>query len=449
MNQLRNKAFTIVELIVAVAVTVLMLLMINSLFNDTSRAVSAGIGLSDVIGIERAMVDQIGKDAAGMHPPENTSSGLGGGILIISNELITGARHLERFNKEGVRDVRADGVVWIVRRASAVAFKDLPVAPATEDTYDAVPPDKMDGNGTYVRIYYGHGLRTNSDGSGGAATVKDNGIANSWPLLRHALFFMNRDESVDPGDDPFWPHDVTNPAYVSAVGAFHDSGIQSSTTGGTLRDGYTDLADITYSSSGAPTNGVLFGNIAGDGNGAAIYAQIAVATPNTDDYFDQASKLIFSGNNRMRTNPKPTVGANTADPFPPSQMAQMHNLLTPNVSDFIVEFAADQEFDGQIDLAAGGDIKWYSALDPPSYATQFPVGHSKAGVDTLAPEISGGIIIFRHDYPEHWPHMLRIRYRLHDPRSSVVSEDPEPGTAASTKNGKWFEHIIRVQRGIQ
>ncbi len=435
-----QKAFTIVELIVAVAVTVLMLLLINTLFNDTSRAVSSGVGLSDIIGNERAIVNQINRDAARMLGPNSADpSGQGGGILIITNELISGADYLERNSKNFTRDVRADTIMWIANRTSDDVLTFQPIAPATTNSYDPIAPEKLDGSTGKVRIYYGHGFRTLPNGTGGAASMTDNGVANKWPLVRHASFFVPRDNSADPGDDPHWPHDLTQGGYVYSDSAAFNGALQNhSVAGATLRDGYTDLVDMQYfANAPIPANGAMLGNIMG--SGALIHAQSAVTVPTTDaQYNPEAVKVTFHGTNRMRVNIWPEL--DETDPYPPHLIAQMHPLMATNVSDFIVEFAADTDFDGNIDVDANNNLEWYSISNPPSWTNTPTRWHDPGSV--------AGAFVFRHDYKDHWPYMIRIRYRLHDQRSSIQSEDPgATELGGGTFNGKWFEHIIRVERG--
>ena len=64
-----RRGFTLVELIVAVSIVTLMLVLVNQIFNDTGRAVSQGIELSEVISSERAMQDFLQRDAAQMIGP--------------------------------------------------------------------------------------------------------------------------------------------------------------------------------------------------------------------------------------------------------------------------------------------------------------------------------------------------------------------------------------------
>ena len=64
-----RRAFTIIELIVALTITVIMLTLIGQLFSVTSNAVSLGVSLSDVIGASRAMTEQIERDSQAMLEP--------------------------------------------------------------------------------------------------------------------------------------------------------------------------------------------------------------------------------------------------------------------------------------------------------------------------------------------------------------------------------------------
>lgn len=160
---------------------------------------------------------------------------------------------------------------------------------------------------------------------------------------------------------------------------------------------------------------------------------------------------------------------------------QTHPILGMNVSDFIVEFAADTNGDGQIDVdsdsdgyfnpnATEGQIVWYSMFnlpgqrnDPgnpalqtslnqlngdsnqlnhwgPSLASPLPYfpgdngGVGQSDIDSgFARNPNGRVFAFRHDDTDDsgggahggafsaWPYLIRVRYRLHDPNGLIVS----------------------------
>ena len=191
------------------------------------------------------------------------------------------------------------------------------------------------------------------------------------------------------------------------------------------------------------------------------------------DYKLNAYDLTYS-QDRLRVNAQMPDGSR----FDTWRLAQMHPILTQNVSDFIVEFAADVftgktmsptgqpvQPDGAVDTVdPTGEIKWYTAA---AYAN-YPNGPN--GYNSLAPlafdlptsgyepydsnpsdRYAEEAFVWRHDADTNtfdpstnpggsmpWPNLIRIRYRLHDDEGVVGEAPDDPGL--------WFEQIMAVNR---
>ena len=219
---------------------------------------------------------------------------------------------------------------------------------------------------------------------------------------------------------------------------------------------------------------------------------------------------------RLLANPTPPSTYQTW------QIAQAHAVLNEGVSDFAIEFAADMYGgggggdnvaqvtpgtfapDGQIDVDPLGNIAWYGwseledpALRPARGVRIFPPANMyhpaiNAGVASLPNAQAASAFVWRHDRFDagvydisagtwartnsnttgpltptgvenafcDWPYLLRIRYRVHDPKGQIASGAPLFNDANNngsqdageeiidSRNGIWFEQIIPINRPI-
>ncbi len=472
--------FTLIELIVSITIVSMMLFLINRIFFDTTKAVSRGIATSKIIANARAIGDQfqrdfVDSDSAKYHQVGPTDDG----ILVILNKSFSGITfHDPRANGGLVtRSVRSDQLMFIYNNGTASEPLE-PLAPGSTGSFS------NSTDAPYARIWYGHVLYTEPDGTDPTNTSLGNmnslnPFGQRWALGRQALFLHETLTGVGLST-------------VHANGMVYYSPVVGYTSGTTLNAGvvdqlYSGLTDIAYfsfndgSSAGGVANGFLVGNAlstallkAGSGMTAAAYKT-------------QCYDLTY-GITRLRVNPRP--GGTT---FMSSEIAQMHSLFMTEVSDFIVEFAGDYidnttgatGADSQIDVDrsnpsfpaidndmngvpytySGGNIIWYShwvnnPRTPASYDSTLPALHQvPTGVggfndatpgpsyDTTSnPALSDAAFVFRHDDDgagTRWPYLLRIRYRLHDPKGELLGYSDASGQA---EPGKWFEIIINVNR---
>lgn len=467
-------AFTLMELLVAVALTSLLLFLINQLFNDTREAVTTGIKTGEILVESETIGNQIARDANAMLGP-NASPGSPAGFIVIVQRTIGE----DPASKDGIYNGTDPGVLFpdptggehreVVRSDQLVFITDSTAGGGTSPFTSITPmaDDTLGSNITapYARVWYGHVLRTNPDGAVGVPALgagEPNLDGNTWAIGRQALLLTGSnsgvyvdgaeygDTIIGYGGHPLWAglSDVSNKDLVNGA------------------DGVLD--DLT----------------------------------NATTYDTQAYAYTYAAE-RLRSNPVPDGG------FVSWQAAQTHPYLAGNVSDFIVEFAGDYNpIDGKIDVDTrdAGDpnddvIKWYThdafANEPSGTApylgqadlarpitfeapATFQTGATTDPNDAYYNDAPGNpesnnadaIFVFRHDdgtgydpagpTNSKWPYLIRIRYRLHDVDGQVVStntaktangldddgdgdvdvDDPDEAVVS----GQWFEHVIKVAR---
>jgi len=348
---------------------------------------------------------------------------------VIVCQKYTGVPYKVR-GKEFTRDARSDQFMFTRGLAnSANGFGTAPITPIDNTTFSSASKTQMTGVQA-IRVWYGHVAKT--DDAGTAATDLNtpgrNQYANQWALGRHALFL------VDSASTP-----TINNYSTGATAASTLTGNVAS--GAPLYKGYTDVAYVVYTDKANPTG--FFG----------------VFDTNPLDY-------MFTGSNRLWCNPFPKIDpTSTATWVTAGQVAQMHPLLMDNISDFIVEFAADAVPDADLtnDDALGFDgepdrdpttkeLIWYglatnidtNSKGPPPWDPRMTGLDSPVVVGANATKAA---YVFRHGAANAalWPYMIRIRYRIHDTRAQLAGDpSPEPGDTSNA--GRWFEQIIKVRR---
>lgn len=494
------RGFTIIELLVAAAVTVIMLTLVGRLFTDTSNAVSRGISTSDIIASAEAFTTQLRLDAdaiVGPTGPDFSGSPFGdanaqGGILIIINKRIgdwNGNNTLDGdSNNDGIinpaqGETGTEGVVFpmpgagearrLVRSDQLVFIKvrnpeEYHIAPADQQTFT---PADDNGNAKYQRVWYGHVSRTNNNGTdANGSTTADAPASNNflgrpgldllctdWILGRQALFLA---ESGSPMPNRHYNGGWVSNTTLTSIGT--DPPPSDYMYMGISDYAYYGLYDLTNSHAhGAIVGGVTAG---GANSTRRLWASLTATDFSANDYRRRAIENYSYAAKRLRANPLP--GDNNLYAW---QIAQMHPYMLPNCSDFIVEWAGDTDGDGDIDTVTGSDaIQWYArfpdstaaVIAPPASIGTYDPYYNVAGSASAATfPNADGVFVWRHDdennkflavatYPNQsskWPYLIRIRYRLHDARGQLMSGDAGSANLARS-HGVWFEHVMRVSR---
>ncbi len=483
-------AFTLIELLVATVITLLLLFLIDQVFYNTVNAVGQGAALNDIIAASRSINEQLERDSQAMVGPHSGTEGMlpteTGGVLVILQREIPNAPYILPDGSEGTRSVRSDQLMFI-RERRAPFTKDphsrrntFPICPSAESTFTS--PDISEETAPYIRVWYGHVLRTDPDGTdpddapGSVDTVTANGalgqagpnrLANNWVLGRQALFLGTTSSTIH-----------VKGAWYNVGGATDMSGY--STPAAAIRYLFMGLTDYAlFALDGDTTNGAMVGGIEPTSSpptntSRRLWSTFAspVGSSDSDQYTEYRNRAYdyTYGKKRLRVNPNPS--GNTYDAW---QIAQMHPYFMANVSDFIVEFAGDYfKTDGQdspgdkkLDWIDGGNIRWLThdgfknEEHAPADATQPftyppPVGTLPYDTNPSALPHADAAFVFRHDDYKPgelnlWPYLIRIRYRVHDPRSKFRRYVGQYDTDNSVfigeeESGMWFEKVIEVDR---
>jgi prepilin-type N-terminal cleavage/methylation domain-containing protein len=413
----RFHGFTLIELLVTVVITSIMLLVVNQVFTTVSAAVGVGMATSELLTNTRPIGDQFREDFEAMLGPGDN------GYMIIVNNEQSNQKILLVDDETGFdRNVRDDQIMFF-RNATGMTS----LTPSADGTFD---PQSFSPDASAARIWYGHALRTNSDGTLTAPTGlghAPNKYASDWILARQAALL---DAAADANDwyaeNCRWTATVVN--------------VTTDITDPQLRDSLTDVVRLDlFGTSDAD------GVVGGTGT-PGTETNIVWEDDTPDDYYDRARRNGFV-NGRLRLNPVPD-----GTTFESWRIAQMHPYFAGHVSDFIVEFAGDYDGDGDVDTVSGGAILWYGMqAEPPIDANGF-VSPTSSETDTMRPlyakrgspgvslpTTADRIFVFRHgSSAKGWPHLVRIRYRLHDSRDKIVGADGEAG--------RWFEYVLKVNR---
>lgn len=444
-------AFTIMELMVSIAIVSFMLFLINRIFFDTAEAVSRGIATSKIIANTRTVGEQLDVDISALIGPGSFVSGTAthpetnaAGFMIIVNKKFTNTQYRDGRSRDGIADttrpVRSDQLCFIAKTNAELSTSPI----TTPLTAKSLTSFTSSSSAKYARIWYGHVRQIDSNGNlgntlGGTADSPDK-YATDWVLGRQALFL---DDSVDSTDiynnydNTFWRTLNTSSAtklefYYAKSDILNVSLIQGTSPG----SGKSSVFGIIDQLEDARLSG---------GTSRGTYKDLLYAPNKFFVFYGPVST-----GDLLSTLTIPSIDALSRD-----AIAQMHPYFMNNVSDFIVEFAGDYNASGApIDVDVSGNIQWYgldngtvpgSIFEDATGSSDKPykLDSGTGGIGTLADEV----YIFRHDDTANWPKMLRIRYRLHDPKGDLLGtadEDDNGIIDDEGQPGKWFEVIIQV-----
>lgn len=469
-----RSGFTMLELLVSVASTLVMVLFLHQIFSSMALAVVMGKATSDIINGSRVLSQQLGEDGQAMvgavpppndpnKPPPYDQPAQPGFLVIMQQSYPAVLRAGEQ-----PRRVRSDQIIWIVDRRSYGSGPPQPRSPGYANSFADAESDAR-----YARVWYGHvspadanGFGTNSH-PGGPGNLP----ASNWVLGRHTLFFdaaaatqIHIDYQGRTDDSAFWfvrNYPLNGPGRPPAL-HWHV--------------GLSDVINQDFA-------GVLIDFL---------------AMPPVKGYpYPQGPYQYTFGFERLWCNTDPTPGA-----APQTwQVAQMHPYLVGNVSDFQIDFAGDlvdnlnplREPDGMVDLV-NDEIKWYShffnndSKDPamgfsghylydadndgvvdadevepyrddlpttyhtpvrpegltntappamrPTYHRKDDVGPTGFGI---RPQNAEAAFVWQSNGAQvySWPQLIRFRYRIHDRSGKLGDRDGALG--------KLFERIIQVK----
>jgi len=471
----RSAGFTLLEVITAAALAMFLMVLVNQLFNTTTRAVSMGMGTSEVLGKVRAFNSQIARDFSTdatsgymLLPPV---AGLGGALVIVNEEIEAydnpDDRRLDAGSGARKRWIRSDQILFLRDNGQNSGISSsspkyyVPACPANNSTFSAYDPAGLTNPQHVVRMWYGHVNQRLDDASsstnyGGTTTRAGNaaklGIddpenpnryAYQWVLGRQALALTGANP---PGEDiTFYTTGFGRTSAINGVLGTAWTAAGYTTTPARLYEGLTDVSSASWSDFlNEPSDGLASGG---------TYVARAKALMYLDNDGDKTlAAYATAPSERLRVLPRP--GATLA----PIDFAAGHAHFVQGVSDFIVDFAGDYNNDGQLDVVAGGDpdaptalqigrIRWYGMRHrtTSAMACKAPLlevdwdGLGNNSATALASEIRErstdpdecrNVYVFRNDdngvdenfngaktpgslTNTQWPWLLRFRYRVH------------------------------------
>ncbi|MCE9591886.1 MAG: type II secretion system GspH family protein [Planctomycetes bacterium] len=517
-------AFTIIEMLISIAIVLAAIGVVTQLFSATSEVVALSANTSQVINSARSISEQFDDDGQSMVGPTK------GGILIIVNHMLGDTNgdgqvrpgdynnngSLSIDENEGVsmksyprapegppklingkwtfspqrRGVRSDQLLFIRARSGSSGDTGLrSITPATGSSFGGVPNATIPTAPPYARVWYGHVQRVLSNSTDPHMELGDD--SDSANINRFGTNFILGRQAMMMIPASAYPL-ATRQTLAHFDTLACDTPIQGpgvATIGGEpnlMFKGTTDLAFVALSDTSPPT---LSGPYVGAGEPKLPPDDPASFNPGTTrDYITKAYGLMYvTEDKRLRVNPSPDASQITIDN---KALGQTHPYLTGNVSDFIVEFAADLNSDGRIDLDVWGNIKWYShfpsATDIPLNAGDTDTSKSrfnvyKPGTYNAAPwgaaypnpvydyAYNGGTMpkyataafmwrsnklssppdTLQTDAPGLWPYLIRIRYRVHDVKGRIRGNQVRADNVEfpnDNSTGRWFESIVAVNR---
>jgi len=385
--------------------------------------------------------------------------------------------------------VRSDQIIFFRDRRD----NEEPLAPGNATSYSNTT------DASRVRMWYGHALRTAPDGTDPADPllgIPPNELARNWVLGRQALFLAN-----DPNNTHFqgaWYNAPLQPyGYAS-----------SSPVKQELYNGLHDVAEQRLHNATDSNNDFAVPGIVDQlMQGSQEYAWDTSGDGNdVHDYTFARQRLRVNpapeGNNfrPWQVGQMHPYWAGHVSDFIVEFAADFENNSGPGGPDGEIDVdddASGTDINGRNYEYDGGNIKWYTARDSdvnnirtienepgttqddrqttvyvndPSDGNNYdstkpPVYEVPGGLPNVVPPVappglqktyynaqSGqgrqnnatASFLWVHDDDgsggsgSDWPWLIRIRYRLHDPEGHVNDSEGNPG--------KWFEHIIQVQR---
>ena len=410
----QSRAFSLVELLVTVAVISILLLLISQLFDSTRGAVSRGVALSDIIGQTRTMESQLDDDFKAMVGPHEDAGGTpwtdlagdtqnAGGVLMIVYHVFDNADHDGDGDIDGTdaaviaplagvpfetdqgtvyRNVVSCELVFVRERGD-----QFPISPAATNTYS---PTTDNGRARYILTRYAHLKRTNRDGS---PTNTDLGtgierLGTEWILGRQALFLAESTSVSGVTGLPIHADGTWDGADVDGYG----SGANAPPFGTEFQFAITDYCNYSLYDPNTGISdhgeGAIVGGLtpAGSNQDRRLWASL------TETSYESRALINYTfATYELVANPVPTV----PDPLP-WQIAQMHPYFLQGVSDFVVEFAADiadVEITGTPSLNPDGDLDRHG---------QFPADVDDFG--NAYDEIpAGGIVWYTHPDLANYP----------------------------------------------
>ncbi len=300
----QSAGFTMLEMLIAVTVTILIVGFLSQIFGTVSQVVSQGIASSNILRENRVLSGQIAEDVQSMVGPSQ------GGFVIVTKEMVSNVR----YHAEDTGDPESfhtDTLAFVRFRGNL-----NPLTPGGANSYGST------STAPFVRVYYGHGLRINPRVNEGdpvkAHPLGQSGGTNryaiNWTLCRHMTFLEV--EEIQGG----------LPAHSDTAEA------DSSLKGETRLGNFEGVPKKMHS------------------------GLVSIASQTLDeiaDDMDSTSKAVeytFFGQKRLWV---------ASEGFEPWEIALQSSQISGHVSDFEVEWT-EVDAGGNLQLEGDGRIRWRS-----------------------------------------------------------------------------------------
>ena len=500
---------TLIEMMVALAITTLVVLVINQLFNQVVQTVARGTQGGEMLQKSRTIDEQLARETelsiidaqnpegwlsrmvgpAGRYG-KNDADGPGGFLVVVQHTVDAPLTLEEQIQSQGTvrQTIRSDQLMFVYDQDSPLdsGTKRLPaLAPSSRYNFTGDQRDSLYAE--YARIWYGHVLQIpdgrdpetinvansadyNNFDLGISNAANPNAIAQDWVLGRHALLLTDSlpTSASDISTLPYGP-------YVNGTSVAAASVMQAPSGTTRLGNGLCDVANFSLE------------HLIIERPPASVTADhLPMAGLNSSPTYNvfQGSVLFMSfASTPLLTSAKPLGSTNSMRAWDNSPS---HTYFMGGVSDFIVEWAgdlADGVFndtippgrvnpDGELDRDSNGNIKWYTS---PAYANHpaggaytfnapitYPAPPPNQYTPTVNPALLAGFPRASNAYVwqtegspgfTQWPWMLRIRYRLHDRRGEFEGREMVVNNSTGQtvpEKGQWYEVILPVNwQGLQ
>ena len=160
----RRSGFTLIELLVAVTLLIMLLWGTSHIFDITVRAMDETTAINEMTADSPHFYDRMRKDIRGLET---------NGYLILGQRTVSGYASHRMANLGRNTTFRCDWMVMLVNTETASNL-DMNVV------------------GQWARIFWGHGPRTGSTGTG---NISHSQFATDWTVMRHQILLL----SLNPG----------------------------------------------------------------------------------------------------------------------------------------------------------------------------------------------------------------------------------------------------------
>lgn len=439
----RRDAFTLLEMLVAVALTVLLLTIVGLILDPirkTVTIVTAQLELSNFASaVENALRDdfrRLDRDA----------------FIVVKTQVAN-------FDEDG------DAVIQTWERHNIDQLLFFANGPWTSQRYQLWTDEGADTGmsrtfrASSARIWYGHLGRYNLNGCdpdwAGLSPVQPPTI---WPLGRHALLISAKwpVESVGGGPshivgaDSIWCANTNvflpagsvppgYPAYTPTPFAVTWDGIMQGQCDTTCNTSMADIRTTVMTGATAPRGFVALG------------------LPNPQAALDTAwvgTQDAPGRQYRMAAACFRPYGESVLDYSSAVDRAKgmyTHATIAPNCSDYKVEFAGDFDTVTGMDVDGAGNLLWYGGLD--SSALRIRTGNANIdrfeNGDNSATAYGKYTATFGYSRTETpWPRLVRVTMRLHDQQGKLhdmhLNSGGPTNPANATQDGRLFQFVLEV-----